>query len=90
MRLSLVRARTSEANVAPLVEPPSAARPEPRQCCHGWRYFAELIEGRGYSATLAVDAPTIEDARAAAARYASANGYRLGRVKRARGRKAGW
>jgi hypothetical protein len=86
----LLRARADPARHAPLGDPQPRS---PRAPCPDGRkrsFFAELIEGRGYSATLAVTATSIEEARAEARRYARAHGYRLGRIKRARGWKAGW
>ena len=63
----------------PASEPPAAEGPRlPRR-----RYRAELVEGRGYSTTLAIEAACRRDAVIEAALYAARHGYRLGRVNAA-------
>ncbi len=53
-------------------------------------FHAELIEGRGYRAPLALDAVSRGATAAEAARYAAAHGYRLGAIRRCgKGRPAG-
>jgi hypothetical protein len=52
-------------------------------------YRAELIEGRGYRATLEIEATSLLRAGAAAARYAALHGYRLGRVRAGAGGRRG-
>jgi len=48
------------------------------------RYRAALIEGRGYSMTLAIEAPSLAAAEREAALYAARHGYCLKRVNAVR------
>lgn len=70
--------------------PASPARPAEPAPALPQRYRAELIEGRGYRATLEIEAGSLRRAVEEAARYAARHGYRLGRVRAGAGGGRAW
>jgi len=73
---SLIRLPSISAHLLP---PASAPAPAEVAAAPG-SYRAELIEGRGYRATLVIEATSPCAAAGEAARYAARWGYRLGRL----------
>ncbi|MFI5022091.1 MAG: hypothetical protein ACHQRJ_10630 [Alphaproteobacteria bacterium] len=77
---------STSADLLPAASAPAAAEvaAAPRT------YHAELIEGRGYRATLVIEATSQSAAAGEAARYAAALGYRCGRLKAGAGEGPAW
>jgi hypothetical protein len=69
----------------------AASAPDPAELAAAPRtYHAELFEGRGYRATLVIEATSQSAAAGEAARYAAALGYRCGRLKAGAGESPAW
>ena len=70
---------------------PAAPAPAPAEIAAAPRsYHAELIEGRGYRATLVIEATSPSAATGEAARYAATWGYRLGRLEAGAAESRAW
>jgi len=70
---------------------PAASAPAPAEVAAAPRtYHAELIEGRGYRATLVVEAISASAAAGEAGRYAATWGYCLGRLNAGAGESSAW